>query len=257
MASPSWAITTSRTANGPRHQDAGRAGRSCSASTSLLAVTDEQLLVLMDVRRPDTGDPLRRAGRRPVARRCGDSTRHSPRRSRSAPTWALAQPQLRVSVRAPRTSRPIDRALGYATRQVPMLRHRGDHSRPGSCMPEGGPGWLPPAGGTPPLVPLPIRSRTRSCTRMSCCTPRSAATAEVVAIDSRTWLQHQREVGAAYRTELARELTTLGFQIERGTGPRGAVLRAGRRPTAAGGPVVQSPPPGPGRDPRAAERDRA
>jgi hypothetical protein len=40
----------------------------------------------------------------------------------------------------------------------------------------------------------------------------------VVPIDSRTWLQHQREVGAAYRSELARELATLGFQIECGTG---------------------------------------
>jgi AAA domain/TrwC relaxase len=40
----------------------------------------------------------------------------------------------------------------------------------------------------------------------------------LVAIDSRTWLQHQREVGAAYRTELARELAGLGFSIERGTG---------------------------------------
>jgi len=40
----------------------------------------------------------------------------------------------------------------------------------------------------------------------------------LVAIDSRTWLQHQREVGAAYRTELARELATLGFSVQRGTG---------------------------------------
>jgi hypothetical protein len=43
----------------------------------------------------------------------------------------------------------------------------------------------------------------------------------VVAIDSRSWLVHRREVGAAYRTELARELTRLGFQIDRGTGRGG------------------------------------
>jgi hypothetical protein len=41
---------------------------------------------------------------------------------------------------------------------------------------------------------------------------------QIVAIDSRSWLVHRREVGAAYRTELARELNHLGFEIQRGTG---------------------------------------
>ena len=41
---------------------------------------------------------------------------------------------------------------------------------------------------------------------------------QIMAIDSRSWLVHRREVGAAYRTELARELGALGFGIERGTG---------------------------------------
>ena len=40
----------------------------------------------------------------------------------------------------------------------------------------------------------------------------------IVAIDSRSWLIHRRELGAAYRTELARELNQLGFRILRGTG---------------------------------------
>ncbi len=40
----------------------------------------------------------------------------------------------------------------------------------------------------------------------------------VVAIDSRSWLVHRRELGAAYRTELAHQLNQLGFEIERGTG---------------------------------------
>ena len=43
----------------------------------------------------------------------------------------------------------------------------------------------------------------------------------LVAIDSRSWLVHQREVGAAYRTELARELDRLGFMVQRGTGRGG------------------------------------
>jgi hypothetical protein len=40
----------------------------------------------------------------------------------------------------------------------------------------------------------------------------------IVAIDSRSWLVHRREVGAAYRTELAHELQRMGFEIQRGTG---------------------------------------
>ncbi|MGO9887674.1 MAG: relaxase domain-containing protein [Solirubrobacteraceae bacterium] len=44
---------------------------------------------------------------------------------------------------------------------------------------------------------------------------------EVVTIDSHSWLVHQREVGAAYRTELARELAELGFGVRRGVGRGG------------------------------------
>jgi hypothetical protein len=43
----------------------------------------------------------------------------------------------------------------------------------------------------------------------------------IVAIDSRAWLVHQRELGAAYRTELAREFAELGFAVRRGTGRGG------------------------------------
>jgi energy-coupling factor transporter ATP-binding protein EcfA2 len=44
---------------------------------------------------------------------------------------------------------------------------------------------------------------------------------KVVAIESRAWLVHQREVGAAYRAQLARELHGLGFNVEAGTGRGG------------------------------------
>ena len=43
----------------------------------------------------------------------------------------------------------------------------------------------------------------------------------VAAVDSRTLLQHQRELGARFRSQLARELEELGFAIERGTGRDG------------------------------------
>ena len=41
---------------------------------------------------------------------------------------------------------------------------------------------------------------------------------KVVAVESRAWLVHQREIGATYRSELARELRELGFEVQHGTG---------------------------------------
>ena len=61
---------------------------------------------------------------------------------------------------------------------------------------------------------------------------------KVVAIDSRSWLVHRREVGAAYRTELARELAQLGFADRAGNGPRGALLRNAGRAARAHRPLV-------------------
>ena len=43
----------------------------------------------------------------------------------------------------------------------------------------------------------------------------------LAAADSRTLLQHQRELGARFRSQLARELEQLGFAIKRGTGRDG------------------------------------
>jgi len=43
----------------------------------------------------------------------------------------------------------------------------------------------------------------------------------VVAIESRAWLVHQRELGAAYRARLATELHQLGFQLQAQTGRGG------------------------------------
>ena len=44
---------------------------------------------------------------------------------------------------------------------------------------------------------------------------------KVVAIESRAWLVHQREIGAAYRAQLAAELGQLGFEVQAGTGRGG------------------------------------
>jgi conjugative relaxase-like TrwC/TraI family protein len=40
----------------------------------------------------------------------------------------------------------------------------------------------------------------------------------VVAVESRAWMVHQREIGAAYRAQLAHKLRNLGFEVERATG---------------------------------------
>ena len=85
------------------------------------AVTGEQLRTLMAVRRPDTGQELRRAGGTGEAVSAIDATFSTPK-SISA-VWALADPKLREQIeRVHETA--VDRALTYAIRQVPMLRRR-------------------------------------------------------------------------------------------------------------------------------------
>jgi conjugative relaxase-like TrwC/TraI family protein len=84
-------------------------------------VTGEQLHMLMNVRRPDSGEALRRVGGSGEAVAALDATFSAPK-SVSA-VWARADSGLRVRIeRAHETA--VDRALSYATRQVPMLRRR-------------------------------------------------------------------------------------------------------------------------------------
>ena len=53
----------------------------------------------------------------------------------------------------------------------------------------------------------------------------------VVAIDSRSWLVHRRELGAAYRTELAHELTGWGSRSSAAPAAAGATSRSTASPT--------------------------
>jgi conjugative relaxase-like TrwC/TraI family protein len=175
-------------------------------------VTGEQLRTLMDVRRPDTGGELRRVGASGEAVAALDATFSAPK-SVSA-VWALGSPQLRERIEAAHEI-AIGRALDYAVGHVAMLRHRGDagtvlHAKAVGMVATS---WRhTTARAVADQVPDP---QLHSHVLLHAAQRRDG---RLVAIDSRTWLQHQREVGAAYRTELARELTTLGFQIERGTG---------------------------------------
>ncbi|MHB8695019.1 MAG: MobF family relaxase [Solirubrobacteraceae bacterium] len=175
-------------------------------------VSGEQLRTLMDVRRPDTGDELRRVGASGEAIAALDATFSAPK-SVSA-VWALASPELRQRIEAAHEI-AIDRALTYAVQHVPMLRQRIDASTVLHAKAVGvvATSWRhTTARAVADQVPDP---QLHSHVLLHAANRRDG---RLVAIDSRTWLQHQREVGAAYRTELARELTTLGFQVARGTG---------------------------------------
>ena len=178
-------------------------------------VTGEQLHALMAVRRPDTGEELRRAGGSGEAVAALDATFSAPK-SVSA-VWALADRDLRARIeRAHEAS--VDRALSYATRQVPMLRRRVSQD---TVVHEKATG----------LVATSWRHTTARAVQEQAPDPQLHShvllhgavrrDGRIVAIDSRAWLVHQREVGAAYRTELARELQTLGLTVQRSTGRGG------------------------------------
>jgi conjugative relaxase-like TrwC/TraI family protein len=175
-------------------------------------VTGDQLRTLMDVRRPDTGSELRRVGASGEAVAGLDATFSAPK-SVSA-VWALGSPELRGRIEAAHEI-AIDRALDYAVRHVPMLRQRVDGSTALHAKAVGvvATSWRhTTARAVADQVPDP---QLHSHVLLHAAHRRDG---RLVAIDSRTWLQHQREVGAAYRSELARELATLGFCVERGTG---------------------------------------
>jgi conjugative relaxase-like TrwC/TraI family protein len=175
-------------------------------------VTGEQLHTLMDVRRPDTGAPLRPVGSTGKAVSALDATFSVPKTVSAI--WALADPDLRAQVEQAHET-AIDRALTYATAQVPMLRERIDsetviHIKARAMIATG---WRHTTAravdGQPPDPQLHTHVLLHGAVRRD---------GQIAAIDSRQWFTHRRELGAAYRTELARELSQLGFTIDRGTG---------------------------------------
>jgi conjugative relaxase-like TrwC/TraI family protein len=200
--------------DGERVEAPGRwaAGADVFGADPELPVAGGELRALMAVRRPDTGEPLRRAGASGEAVAAIDATFSAPKSV--SVIWAVADPVLRLEIERAH-EQAIDRALDYATRQVAMIRERVDASTVIHAKPKGlivtswrhttaraVDGQLPdPQLHSHVLLHAAVRKDRR-----------------VVAIDSRSWLVHRREVGAAYRTELARELHRLGFEIVRHTG---------------------------------------
>jgi conjugative relaxase-like TrwC/TraI family protein len=188
-------------------------------------VTGEQLRTLMAVRRPDTGQPLRRAGASGEAVAALDATFSAPK-SVSA-VWAVADPELREEIERAH-ERAIDQALTYSLQHVKMIRQRIDGRTVAHAKPTGlvATSWRHTTARAvdeqPPDPQLHSHVLLHAAVRRD---------GRVVAIDSRSWLVHRREIGAAYRSELARELNRLGFEIQRGTG------RAGRYFEIAGVPA--------------------
>jgi conjugative relaxase-like TrwC/TraI family protein len=180
-----------------------------------LPVTAEQLHTLMEVRRPDTGEALRPVGAGGTAVAAIDATFSAPK-SVSA-VWALESSRLRADIEDAH-ERAVDQALAYAIHQVPLLRRRLEadtvvHEKAASLIATS---WRhSTARAVEDQVPDP---QLHSHVLLHAAVRKDGT---VAAIDSRAWLVHQRELGAAYRSTLARELHQLGFDIKRGTGRGG------------------------------------
>jgi conjugative relaxase-like TrwC/TraI family protein len=181
---------------------------------------------LMAIVNPASGRPLRRSGGNGNAVGAIDCTFSAPK-SVSA-VWALAGPELRGRIEAAH-EQAVDAAVGHALAFVPMVRRRLDREtvvreRPAELVATS---WrhttARAVGDQPPDPQLHSHVLVHAAVR---------ADGELVAVESRAWLVHQREVGAAYRNVLAAELQALGFAIERGTGRGGRFFELAGVPTA-------------------------
>ncbi len=180
------------------------------------AVGAEQFQALMAVQNPATGGRLRAGGAGGSAVAAIDATFSAPK-SVSA-VWALASPELRAEIEAAQ-ERAVDAALAHATEFVPMVRRRVDRETvlretPAELLATS---WrhttARAVAGRAPDPQLHSHVVLHGAVRQG--------DGKVVAIESRAWLVHQREVGAAYRAQLATELLALGFQVQAGTGRGG------------------------------------
>ncbi len=214
--------------DGERVEAPGRwvAGADAVGADELEAVSGDQLHALMAVRHPDTGLPLRRAGGNGEAVSAIDATFSAPKSVSAA--WALGSPELRQAIERTH-ERAVDQALAYATQRVPMIRervdkHRVNHTTASEVIATS---WRHTTARAvkdqPPDPQLHSHVLLHGAIRRD---------GEIVAIDSRAWFVHRRELGAAYRTHLAHELSALGFEIERGTGRGGRYFEIAGVPQA-------------------------
>jgi len=180
------------------------------------AVAAEQFRALMAVCNPATGEQLRAGGAGGSSVAAIDATFSAPK-SVSA-VWALGSLELRAAMEVAQ-ERAVDAALAHATEYVPMVRRRVDRQtvvreRPAELLASS---WrhttARAVAGRPPDPQLHSHVVLHGAVRRG--------DGKVVAIESRAWLVHQREIGAAYRAQLADELGALGFAVQAGTGRGG------------------------------------
>jgi len=194
----------------------GEQGAAALGVDASRAVAAEDFQRLMKVEHPRTGGRLRSGGAGGEAVAAIDATFSAPK-SVSA-VWALSSPELRAALEAAQ-ERAVDAALGHAVEFVPMVRRRVDketvrRERPTELLASS---WrhttARAVAGRPPDPQLHSHVVLHGAVR--------AGDGKVVAIESRAWLVHQREIGAAYRAQLAAELGRLGFQVQARTGRGG------------------------------------
>ncbi|MGI8713936.1 MAG: MobF family relaxase [Solirubrobacteraceae bacterium] len=190
-------------------------------------VAAEQFQAVMAVRNPATGARLRAGGAGGQAVAAIDATFSAPKSV--SVVWALASPELRAEIEAAQ-ERAVDRALAHAVEHVPMVRRRVDRETvlretPAELLATS---WRhTTARAVPGCAPDPqLHSHVvlHGAVRQG--------DGKIVAIESRAWLIHQRELGAAYRAQLAVELGTLGFQVQVGTGRGGRYFELAGVPSA-------------------------
>ncbi len=177
------------------------------------SVAAEQFQAVMAVCNPSTGERLRAGGGGGSSVAAIDATFSAPK-SVSA-VWALASPELRGEIEAAQ-ERAVDAALAHAVEWVPMVRRRVDketvlRETPAELIATS---WrhttARAVAGRAPDPQLHSHVVLHGAVRRG--------DERVVAIESRAWLVHQRELGAAYRAQLAQELGGLGFQTQAATG---------------------------------------
>jgi conjugative relaxase-like TrwC/TraI family protein len=194
-------------------------GRWVSGALVLLAdaaqpVGGDELRSLLAVRHPDTGSPFRRAGGNGEAVAAIDATFSAPKSVSAA--WAIADQGLREQIEQTHEL-AVDRAIAYSVGQVAMVRQRaGEHVFHVHAAGVIATSWRHSTAraveGRAPDPQLHSHVLLHGALRRE---------GRIAAIDSRMWFVHRREIAAAYRTELARELSKLGFQIQRATGRGG------------------------------------
>jgi len=194
----------------------GQRGGEAIGVDASAAVETEDFQALMKVEHPRTGGKLRAGGAGGSSVAAIDATFSAPK-SVSA-VWALGSPQLRAAIEAAQ-ERAVDAALEHATEYVPMVRRRVDKKRvrrecPAELIASS---WrhttARAVAGRAPDPQLHSHVVLHGAVRRG--------DGRVVAIESRAWLVHQRELGAAYRAQLAAELGRLGFEVQAGTGRGG------------------------------------